>query len=111
MKSETESSSSLTREAESTTWARVSTRTAPSTGSLSGDEPSASLVTSPKRPLSHLPTPCLALCFLFFTAGCRIDILRIRSGTPLKKEEFEKLEVKKTTRSEALDALGAPEKV
>lgn len=68
-------------------------------------------MTSSRRPLSHILAPCLALGFLLITAGCRIDILRIRAGTPLKKDEFEKLEVKKTTRSEALDALGAPEKV
>ena len=44
-------------------------------------------------------------------AGCHIDVVRGRAGNPLPREEYAKLEEKKTTRSEALDRLGAPEKV
>jgi len=69
-----------------------------------------SLVISYARPSIHLLPASFALGFLFVSSGCRIDILRIRSGTPLKKDEFEKIEVKKTTREEALKTLGAPEK-
>lgn len=52
--------------------------------------------------------PAISLSFL---TGCHIDILRSRVGNPLKQVEFAQLEPKKTTRAEAVEKLGAPEKV
>ncbi|MBI4600644.1 MAG: hypothetical protein HY721_01660 [Planctomycetes bacterium] len=53
----------------------------------------------------------VSLASLAALPGCRIDILRLRGGNPIDREKFEKLEVLKTTRAEAVDQLGAPEKV
>ncbi len=53
----------------------------------------------------------LAAGILAGAAGCNIDIIRFRGGNPLKEDEFAKLEVQKTTRNDAVDRLGVPEKL
>jgi hypothetical protein len=59
------------------------------------------------RPVALL----LLLGSLVALAGCRLDIFRLREGKTIDKESFEKLEVKKTTLEDALEALGAPDKL
>jgi len=43
--------------------------------------------------------------------GCHIDIIRSRAGNPLKTEELKTLEPGKSTRAEAVEKLGAPERI
>jgi hypothetical protein len=43
--------------------------------------------------------------------GCSINIVRVKAGRPLDIAGYETLEVGTTTREEAVDRLGAPEKV
>ncbi|HLU46498.1 MAG TPA: hypothetical protein VK116_00390, partial [Planctomycetota bacterium] len=43
--------------------------------------------------------------------GCRFTVGRTRSGSPLRQQEFEKLEPGTTTLQSAMDALGAPDRV
>ncbi len=45
------------------------------------------------------------------TSGCQIEILRSRAGRPIQKEKLVELEEGKTTRAEAVEKLGPPEKV
>lgn len=53
---------------------------------------------------------CLALLAVA-AQGCNIDIIRSRAGNPLRRQQYERLEPQKSTRGEALDILGAPEKL
>jgi hypothetical protein len=52
-----------------------------------------------------------ALAALVLGPGCSLDVSRTRVNVPLKQEEFKRLEPGRTTRGEALDALGAPDKI
>lgn len=44
-------------------------------------------------------------------SGCHLDLTRIQRGTPLNIEAYEKLETSKSTLTEALQELGAPDRV
>ncbi|MGQ9590835.1 MAG: hypothetical protein ACUVYA_11130 [Planctomycetota bacterium] len=44
-------------------------------------------------------------------AGCHLDVVRYRLGAPIDREAYERLEVGRTTRAEAVSALGAPDKL
>ncbi len=46
-----------------------------------------------------------------FIAGCRIDVLRVRTGTPIAQKEFDELKTGETTLEESLEKLGAPDRV
>jgi len=48
---------------------------------------------------------------LLALSGCRLDVRRVRSGTPLKFEEFEELNVGESRRDDALEKLDAPDEV
>ena len=50
------------------------------------------------------------LCFVLAT-GCRLDFTRSQTGVPLRFSEYEELVEGKTRRPEALEKLGAPDKV
>ncbi|MBN1442267.1 MAG: hypothetical protein JXA90_06135 [Planctomycetes bacterium] len=52
-----------------------------------------------------------ALCLQAAASGCSLDVARVRSGEPLKLDRFEELEEGKTTKIEALEKLGAPDRV
>lgn len=65
----------------------------------------------PPPPVTTRCALCCALALLPAVTGCRVDVTRVRAGNPLSTEEYEKLEVGKTTRGETLQRLGAPEKV
>jgi hypothetical protein len=53
----------------------------------------------------------LAAAALLPLAACRLDIVRLREGTPLPRGTYEDLEVGRTTLEETLARLGAPERV
>src|SRR5687768_11842446 len=70
-------------------------------------------MTSAHRVEQTLRRALLAFAFVSISLlgpGCQIDIVRFRGGRAVHPAEFERLEVKKTTRNEVLDRLGAPEK-
>lgn len=70
-------------------------------------------MTSAHRAERTLCRAFLSVAFLMISLlgpGCQIDIVRTRGGRAVHPAEFERLEVKKTTRNEVLDRLGAPEK-
>lgn len=52
----------------------------------------------------------LLCCALPLAVGCRLDVTRIRGGRPLDVETFEELRVGESTRDEALEKLGAPDR-
>ena len=51
------------------------------------------------------------LALLVAGSGCRLDIIRLRSGRLVESQEFESLDVGTTTLEETLDTLGAPDRV
>ena len=58
-----------------------------------------------------IPRLALPVIGLIALSGCRIDILRVRSGEPLDPAVMDKLTVKETTLVDTLEMLGAPDKV
>lgn len=44
-------------------------------------------------------------------SGCRIDIIRFRTGNPIDERKYEDLRVDETTREAVMETLGAPDKV
>ena len=59
------------------------------------------------------PFLCLVLYLgvLVTVAGCRIEVIRFRESDPLNVEEYEKLQEDKSTLSDSLEKLGAPDEV
>jgi hypothetical protein len=62
-------------------------------------------------PRGNAPWAAVALLPCLVVAGCSLDIVRFREGRKITAEEFEKLEVDRTTREQALESLGAPDKL
>ncbi|MBI4585634.1 MAG: hypothetical protein HY717_16605 [Planctomycetes bacterium] len=65
----------------------------------------------PARAPFHRSPLLLILCSAVLLAGCHVDLTRLRSGNPLDVKAFESLEEGKTALGEALERLGAPDKV
>ena len=47
----------------------------------------------------------------FAASGCSLEIVRFREGQPISPAKFDDLEVQRTTREEAVERLGTPDKL
>ncbi len=60
------------------------------------------------RRRSRLAATYFGLIALLAATGCRIDVIRMRSESPIDKKAYDELAVDEATLGETLDALGAP---
>lgn len=54
---------------------------------------------------------CTALASLALLVSCHVDVSRVRNGVPLNLEAYESLEEGKSSLDDALERLGAPDRV
>ena len=61
--------------------------------------------------ISRPQSAALLVSLVLLSTGCRLDVVRLRSGRPVAQDTFAELEPGKATLDETLEKMGAPERI